>query len=115
MTNFFTKQLSSFYVFFRSTEDIDVNNVFGFLLNSISKQNFFGKSISINSNFKHWYVIRQLTGGFYYNLDSKLTCPEKVGERENLIEFLNKILSEKDCQLLLVVKSGLTSDNAYLP
>lgn len=88
--------------------------MFGFLLNSISKQNFFGKSVSISSNFKHWYVIRQLTEGFYYNLDSKLTRPEKLGKKENLIKFLNKTLSEGDCQLLLVVKSGLTSNNVYL-
>lgn len=54
-------------------------------------------------DLKHWYVIRQLQGSFY-NLDSKLSQPQLLGDREALLDFLRERLTEDKTQLLLVVE-----------
>ena len=94
-------------------EDIKLEAIFGFLLNDISKQSLFGKTFSLSSSFKHWYIIRNFKNDCYFNLDSKLSKPLEIGDAKQLIEFLNKQLLQKECQLLLVVKSGQSGDTVY--
>jgi len=97
----------------RPAEDIKLEEVFGFLLNDISKQSLFGKTFSLSSSFKHWYIIREFNNDCYFNLDSKLPKPLEIGDDKLLIEYLNTQLIQKECQLLLVVKTGRSGEDVY--
>ena len=56
-----------------------MDNVFGFILNVPSEFKVLGL---VPLPGKHWLAIKKL-GGSYYNLDSKLHKPVKIGNVSN--------------------------------
>lgn len=61
---------------------------------------------------KHWICFRQIAG-LYYNLDSKLSAPEIIGDENSLLEFLDSELKEGDKELLLVVTKEIAAASAW--
>ena len=51
---------------------------------------------------KHWIALK-LIHGVYYNLDSKLKKPVRLGPDQEFLKFLRKELENPEKQLLLVV------------
>lgn len=51
---------------------------------------------------KHWIALKLVNGAFY-NLDSKLKKPLRIGSELEFLKFLRKELENQDKQLLLVV------------
>lgn len=49
----------------------------------------------------------------YYNLDSKLTKPQLIGSRDDLIDFLQT--KNNECEILLVVDSELRNTASGTP
>ena len=86
----------------RPVESINCENVFGFLLNGPSKYNVMSVKVPLGSNFKHWYVVRQMHNDLYFNLDSKLDKPVNIGHRNRLFEFLKNQLTDGQCEILLI-------------
>lgn len=85
-----------------STEDVESS--FGFILNIPSPSRVAGLTLPFKT--KHWLAIRRF-GSVYYNLDSKLDSPLRIGDSIQLCEYLTKQLNEVDCELFIVVSSSL--------
>ena len=86
----------------KSVETIDYEKVYGFILNIPSNYKVFGVVPLPYSN-KHWLAIKYFIGLGYYNLDSNLSKPIRIGEKEDLIRLLTAELSSSDKELLIVV------------
>ena len=61
---------------------------------------------------KHWFVIREIDGA-YFNLDSKLSVPEKIGTSEETLIYLRDVLESGDRELLLVVDSEVEQNGTW--
>ena len=61
---------------------------------------------------KHWFVIREIDGAFF-NLDSKLAIPEKIGGSVETLQYLREILKTGDRELLLVVDSEVEKTGSW--
>ncbi|XP_047143548.1 josephin-2 isoform X2 [Hydra vulgaris] len=88
----------------KTLNEINIDEIVGFLVNTLSSYKVFGRSINLFL-FKHWYAIRSLNG-IYFNLDSKLQSPMKIGDRDSVLKYLNEIINEGHNELLIVVKKG---------
>jgi len=109
----------------RQVEDIDLSVVLGFILNVPSDVKLLG-FVPTPFQSKHWVAIRSLpvtsssnpvtsseTNGedvsCYYNLDSKLNEPVKIGKANDLRQFLKSEMSSQDRELLIVVSETVES------
>ncbi|XP_062993787.1 josephin-2 isoform X2 [Elgaria multicarinata webbii] len=81
-------------------EQLSLEGVFGFIVNVPS--NVCLGFLSLPLRRRHWFAVRQLDG-IYYNLDSKLKAPAPIGGEADLRVFLQDVLSQGPCELLLVV------------
>ncbi|KAK6471596.1 josephin-1 [Huso huso] len=84
----------------RDVSCIALPNVTGFILNVPS--NLRWGPLRLPLKRQHWICVRQV-GGVFYNLDSKLSCPDWIGNEDELRKFLRHQLRGKNCELLLVV------------
>ena len=102
--------LTVFLVYYRKIEKIDFSKVKGVILNVPSdyKLGF----VKIPFDFKHWYVVRKIDSAFY-NLDSKLDKPVKLGDRQTAVDFLNDKLKVEKTQLLLVVEPSVENTGSW--
>ena len=92
-----------------------MDSVFGFLINIPSPLKLFGFNLGLNLiSSNHWYAVRRLSDEHYYNLDSKLPRPRRIGGREQLGEHLDAMLKGGQCELLLIVDSGVTQDEIVM-
>lgn len=82
-----------------------MDNVYGMLINTVGKWNAFGYKVSLKM-FRHWYSIKKIHT-LYYNLDSKLRRPERIGDDTELKSYLKSKLSEASTELLLVVDKDI--------
>nr|CAG4644431.1 EOG090X0HOM [Lepidurus arcticus] len=73
----------------RSPKDIDLRKVTGFILNVPCKP-FLGL-VTLPWERNHWLAVKYVQG-FYYNLDSKLNGPEKIGGLQELCAFYSEKL-----------------------
>uniref|UniRef100_A0A670J9C2 Josephin-2 n=1 Tax=Podarcis muralis TaxID=64176 RepID=A0A670J9C2_PODMU len=84
----------------RPLEQLSLEGVLGFIINIPS--NVCLGFLSLPVRRRHWIAVRQLDGT-YYNLDSKLKGLAPIGGESDLRVFLQEILSQGPCELLLVV------------
>jgi josephin len=61
---------------------------------------FFG--LLINLNGSHWFTIKNLNG-IYYNLDSTLRKPIQIGQKQDLIQYLIRLIHRTRMVYLFVV------------
>ena len=70
--------------------------------------------VKLPLDFKHWILLKEINGSVY-NLDSKLTNPEKLGGHSDLEKYLQeRILSEAQTQVLLVVEPAVEASGSWL-
>lgn len=97
----------------KSVETIQFENVYGFILNVPSNYKVFGV-MPIPYNNKHWLAIKHFNNKGYYNLDSNLSKPVHIGEKQELIELLRTELSSSEKELLLVVREETKTDQLWV-
>lgn len=97
----------------KSVETIQFENVYGFILNVPSNYKVFGV-MPIPYNNKHWLAIKHFNNKGYYNLDSNLSKPLHIGEKQELIELLRTELSSSEKELLLVVREETKTDQLWV-
>ena len=102
--------LCKLYLFFRDVDCLDLSNIKGIIIN-IPYQLSIG-FLKLPFTRKHWLVIREIEGVFF-NLDSKLVTPEKIGSIRETIQFLREILKTGDRELLLVVDSEVEKTGSW--
>lgn len=85
-------------------------NIMGFILNIPSAFHFGPLRLALHC--KHWIALRWLQGQ-YMNLDSKLTTPVAIGNKDNLIQFLHTELEDGKKELLLVVDKDVYETNTW--
>ncbi|XP_053577066.1 josephin-2 [Bombina bombina] len=95
----------------RSLESLVLSEILGFILNIPSPVSLGFLSLPITR--KHWIAVRQING-VYYNLDSKLKAPAKLGSPRELREFLQDHISRGSCEVLLVVQKDKEEARRWL-
>ena len=103
-----TKPIS---LFSRSPDDINIDNVYGILINTVSKWNIFGYKMSTKM-FRHWYSIKKINS-LYYNLDSQLKEPEVIGNDSELKSYLRSKVTEVKTELLLIVRQDVAEARSW--
>ena len=61
---------------------------------------------------KHWITIRRI-GSHYYNLDSKLDSPERIGGADEVVRYLRQQVRSAEKELLLVVSTEVAQDGTW--
>ncbi|CAH1795451.1 unnamed protein product [Owenia fusiformis] len=90
-------------IWFDKRKDVNtlrLDNIRGFILNIPTEYKWGFITLPIHR--KHWISICQINNK-YFNLDSKLDNPEKIGQAKELRAFLTKALGSKDKELFVVI------------
>ncbi|XP_075040244.1 josephin-2 [Mixophyes fleayi] len=95
----------------RSLESLELSEIFGFILNIPSPISLGFLSLPITR--KHWIAVRQMNG-VYYNLDSKLKSPVRLGGPRELKAFLQDCISRGSCEILLVVTKDVEDARLWI-
>ncbi|XP_053324744.1 josephin-2 [Spea bombifrons] len=95
----------------KSLESLVLSEIFGFILNIPSPISLGFLSLPITR--KHWITVRQING-VYYNLDSKLKAPAKLGGPTELKQFLQDCISRGSCEVLLVVRKDVEEARLWI-
>lgn len=98
------------YCISRNIDDLNLAKVQGFILN-IAVDFAFGP-IHVPIQRKHWITVREVNS-VYYNLDSKLKAPEKIGNESDLKTYLKGQICSKDTELFVVFDSDLHRDSLW--
>ncbi|XP_078450983.1 josephin-1 [Lampetra planeri] len=94
----------------RDVDSIAFGNVVGLILNIPSSMRWGPLQLPLKR--KHWIGVRQVAG-VYYNLDSKLKAPQRIGCEDELRRFLKEQFSGKHCELLLVVSIEVEAEQSW--
>ncbi|XP_046551715.1 josephin-2-like isoform X1 [Haliotis rubra] len=95
----------------RKTIDcLKVENIMGFILNIPTDYKWGFVRLPIHR--KHWISVRKVQDQ-YLNLDSKLDCPELIGDESAVKEFLQDQLEDGDKELLLVVTEDVGDSGSW--
>lgn len=62
---------------------------------------------------RHWIAIRRIDG-IFWNLDSKLNAPERIGDDYALLDYLNVHLHSNDKELFIVVSAETEQNKSWL-
>ena len=60
----------------------------------------------------HWFAVRKINDD-YYNLDSKLSSPQCIGNEDKLVEFLTELLSLSAVQLFVIVEKSVAENGLW--
>lgn len=96
---------------FRDPSCIDTTNVIGFIINVPSEYKF--GFVVLPFRRRHWIAIRKIDT-IYWNLDSKLNAPERIGDEIELINYLSQQLKSNDMELFVVVTSDVEKTKKWL-
>ncbi|XP_041364493.1 josephin-2-like isoform X2 [Gigantopelta aegis] len=94
----------------KSIDCLQFENIMGFILNIPTEYKWGFVRLPIHR--KHWISIKCINNQ-YVNLDSKLDCPEIIGDSAALKEFLHNQLMDNDKELLLVVAQEVGETGAW--
>uniref|UniRef100_A0A8C5QPI6 Josephin-2 n=1 Tax=Leptobrachium leishanense TaxID=445787 RepID=A0A8C5QPI6_9ANUR len=95
----------------KSLDSLVLSEIFGFILNIPSAISLGFFSLPIKR--KHWIAVRDVSG-VYYNLDSKLKSPAKLGGPAELRAFLHECISRGSCEILLVVSKDVEDARLWI-
>lgn len=84
----------------KKVSSIELARVSGVILNTMSTMQVGFFKLPIRR--RHWVAIQAISGE-YWNLDSKMKQPEKIGDHSQFKDYLKKILSDKMTELFLVM------------
>ncbi|XP_056638842.1 josephin-like protein isoform X1 [Diorhabda sublineata] len=88
-----------------------LDNISGFILNIPSEYKIGFFTLPIWR--RHWVTVRQING-CYYNLDSKLESPQKIGEDQDVLNYLKDEIECKDKEIFLVVTSEVSQKQSWI-
>ena len=91
----------------RKVECLNLQHIFGFVVNKPSNVNLVWLEVPIKR--PHWFAVRKINNN-YYNLDSKLSSPQCIGNEDNLCEFLRELLSLSAMQLFVIVEKSVAEN-----
>jgi len=91
----------------KSVEALHLETVYGLIINLPSDFKLLGL-LPTPFTSKHWIAIKALDGHFF-NLDSKLENPIKIGQLSDVIQYLKNQLKEPSRELLVVVPDAMQS------
>uniref|UniRef100_A0A8C4QFN9 Josephin-2 n=1 Tax=Eptatretus burgeri TaxID=7764 RepID=A0A8C4QFN9_EPTBU len=94
----------------RDVDGIAFGNVLGLILNIPSGMRWGPLQLPLKR--KHWISVRQING-CYYNLDSKLKAPQRIGSEDELRRFLKEQFGGKHCELLLIVSIEVEAEQSW--
>ncbi|OTF76589.1 josephin-1-like protein [Euroglyphus maynei] len=90
---------------------LNLNVIFGFILNIPNDCDFWKNALTFfTSSRRHWIAVRKFDSN-YYNLDSKLKEPISIGQEENLFDFLQTNLAEKNAEVFVIVTKEIAQQN----
>ncbi|XP_014460708.1 josephin-2 isoform X1 [Alligator mississippiensis] len=92
-------------------EQLVLSQILGFIINVPSNVSLGFMSLPLRR--KHWIAVRQVNGT-YYNLDSKLKAPACIGGEGELRAFLQDVVSQSPCEVLLVVPRAVEEAGSWL-
>ncbi|XP_030053888.1 josephin-2 [Microcaecilia unicolor] len=95
----------------RSVEQLALCNIHGFIVNIPSRVSF--GLLSLPFRRRHWIAVRKING-LYYNLDSKLKAPAVIGEDRDVRHYLQELISQGLCEVLLVVQKDVEASGTWL-
>ncbi|XP_075220868.1 josephin-like protein isoform X2 [Lycorma delicatula] len=95
----------------RDPESLELNRVFGFILNVPSDFRF--RFVVVSLRRRHWIAIRRVNGA-YYNLDSKLDSPFLIGQDGELVQYLREQIQNKEKELFIVVSKQTEESRLWL-
>ena len=98
------------FLYYRSLETLELHQIFGFVVNKPSNVNLVWLEVPIKR--PHWFAVRKLNNN-YYNLDSKLSSPECIGNEEKLVTFLTELLSLPAVQLFIIVDKSVAENSLW--
>lgn len=101
-----------FYLLFpcRKIECLNLQHIFGFVVNKPSNVNLVWLEVPIKR--PHWFAVRKINDN-YYNLDSKLSSPQCIGNEDKLCEFLRELLSLSAMQLFVIVEKSVAENSLW--
>ncbi|XP_017087951.1 josephin-like protein [Drosophila bipectinata] len=79
---------------------INLDGIVGFILNIPSDCKI--GNIKLPLRRRHWIAVRRVEN-YYYNLDSKLKNPEKIGDTDDVFKFLREQIQQLDHRELFLV------------
>lgn len=94
---------------YRDPSIIRLDAIVGFILNIPSDYKF--GIITLPLRRRHWIAVRRV-GDYYYNLDSKLSQPESLGNEADMLQFLREQLSQEDQRELFLVLERSTKEES---
>lgn len=103
--------LTKFARHYRDPSCIDATQVMGFIVN-VPTEYKFGMFV-LPYRRRHWIAIRRIENA-YWNLDSKLNAPERIGNDAAVIEYLRNQLKSNDMELFVVVRSETEQNKLWL-
>lgn len=101
---------------------LNFDNIFGLILNvpDTLSNSLFALPLSyippqahIWSSQKHWIAIKKV-GSYYYNLDSKLDSPMRIGCKNDLLSFLRFRIPIEKAEILLVVEKIVSEKKSWI-
>ncbi|XP_075220867.1 josephin-like protein isoform X1 [Lycorma delicatula] len=95
----------------KDPESLELNRVFGFILNVPSDFRF--RFVVVSLRRRHWIAIRRVNGA-YYNLDSKLDSPFLIGQDGELVQYLREQIQNKEKELFIVVSKQTEESRLWL-
>ena len=94
----------------RGLDRLQLLQIFGFVVNKPSSVNLVWLEIPIKR--PHWFAVRKINDN-YYNLDSKLSSPQCIGNEEKLVAFLSELLSQPAVQLFVIVEKSVAENSIW--
>lgn len=95
----------------RDPSCIDTSKIVGLILNVPSKYSIGFMKLPLQR--RHWISVKKINGE-YWNLDSKLDTPQKIGDETQIMEYLRNQLSGNDKELFVVCTQGVESNETWL-
>ncbi|KAL9956455.1 hypothetical protein ACROYT_G037934 [Oculina patagonica] len=94
----------------RGLETLELQQIFGFVVNKPSNVNLIWLEVPIKR--PHWFAVRKINDN-YYNLDSKLSSPQCIGNEEKVVKFLTDMLSLPAVQLFIIVEKSVAENSLW--
>ncbi|XP_078347293.1 josephin-1-like isoform X2 [Oculina patagonica] len=91
-------------------ETLELQQIFGFVVNKPSNVNLIWLEVPIKR--PHWFAVRKINDN-YYNLDSKLSSPQCIGNEEKVVKFLTDMLSLPAVQLFIIVEKSVAENSLW--
>lgn len=110
LDSFLSNVCSFFPHLCRGLDRLELLQIFGFVVNKPSSVNLVWLEVPIKR--PHWFAVRKINDN-YYNLDSKLSSPQCIGNEEKLVAFLAELLSQPAVQLFVIVEKGVAENSIW--